>query len=148
MIGPLNDIALEETHSLPHLTIAGNSSAFNLSFLSDLRTEFEMRAQRFLICALLAIATLPAHAFERLFPPIAKRGTMSTADYPTITMDGTARRLSVGAWIKNERNTIDMPASLRGREFVVNYTENNQGEIDRVWILSPQEASAAAPNKR
>ncbi len=107
-----------------------------------------MRTQRFLICCFLALASLSAQAFERPFPPIAKRGTMSTADYPTITFDGKARRLSAGAWIRNENNTIDMPVSLRGREFTVNYTENNQGEIDRVWILSPQEASAVPPNER
>ncbi|MES2536463.1 MAG: hypothetical protein V4632_11390 [Pseudomonadota bacterium] len=107
-----------------------------------------MRAQRFLICMLLAAAALPAQAFERPFPPIAKRGAMSTADYPTITFDGKPRRLSVGAWIRNQNNTIDMPASLRGREFIVNYTENNQGEVDRVWILSPQEAQAPAPDQR
>ncbi|MDB5761574.1 MAG: hypothetical protein JWQ21_569 [Herminiimonas sp.] len=107
-----------------------------------------MWTQRLLICLLLTTAALSVQAFERPFPPIAKRGTMSTADYPTITIDGKVRNLSPGAWIKNERNTIDMPVTLRGREFVVNYTENNQGDVDRVWILSPEEAQAMPPNKR
>lgn len=107
-----------------------------------------MWAQRFLAGCFATMIALSAQAFERPFPPIAKRGTMSTADYPTITFDGKARALSAGAWIRNQNNTIDMPVTLRGREFVVNYTENNQGEIDRVWILSPQEASAVAPNER
>lgn len=106
-----------------------------------------MWAKRFLIWLLLAIVTLPAHAFERPFPPIAKRGTLSTVDYPTIAIDDKVRQLSIGAWIKNENNTIDMPASLAGRKFTVNYTENSQGEIDRVWILSPEEALKPAPNQ-
>lgn len=88
-----------------------------------------------------------AYAFERPFPQNAKRGTLSVKDYPSIEMNGKERRLSVGAWIKNANNTIDMPITLRGREFTVNYTENMQGEIDRVWILSPEEAKKPAPSK-
>jgi hypothetical protein len=106
-----------------------------------------MWAKRFLIWLLLTIVILSAHAFERPFPPIAKRGTLSTVNYPTIAINDKVRQLSVGAWIKNENNTIDMPASLGGRKFTVNYTENNQGEIDRVWILSPEEARKPAPNQ-
>ncbi|MDB5838220.1 MAG: hypothetical protein JWQ23_172 [Herminiimonas sp.] len=104
--------------------------------------------QQILLGLALILSILPAYAFERLFPPIAKRGTLSTEDYPTITINGKVRQLSAGAWIRNENNTIDMPASLRGRRFVVNFTENNQGEIDRVWILSPTEANAVPPNER
>ncbi|MGV3655978.1 MAG: hypothetical protein ACO1N5_17390 [Noviherbaspirillum sp.] len=107
-----------------------------------------MRSIRFLACAALAVAILPAHALDRLFPPNAKRGTLSTMDYPTITMDGKTRQLSAGAWIRNTNNTVDMPASLRGREFVVNYTENPLGQIDRVWILTPAEAQAPLPGQR
>jgi hypothetical protein len=110
------------------------------------KTEFDMWAKRFPIWLLLTIVTLSAHAFERPFPPIAKRGTLSTVNYPTIAIDDKVRQLSIGAWIKNESNTIDMPASLGARKFTVNYTENSQGEIDRVWILSPQEALKPAPN--
>jgi hypothetical protein len=107
-----------------------------------------MRAQYFLISMLLCVATSAGHAFERPFPPIAKRGALSNADHPMVMLNGKERKLSAGAWIKNERNMIDMPASLRGREFVVNYTENSQGEIDRVWILSPLEAQQPAPDIR
>ena len=103
---------------------------------------------RVLVTLALALALVPAQAFERLFPPIAQRGTLSTEAYPVITIDGKVRRLSAGAWIRNLNNTIDMPASLSGQRFVVNYTENNEGDIDRVWILSPTEAAAVPPNKR
>lgn len=107
-----------------------------------------MRIPRFLLLCALVFASLAAHAFERPFPPIAKRGTLSMVHYPTVSIDGKERRLSPGAWIKNERNTIDMPVTLAGREFTVNYTENNEGDIDRVWILTPEEARATPPNER
>ena len=110
--------------------------------------ELNMSAQRFLIGLILLTSMLPAHAQERLFPPIAKRGTLQVGMYHQLTLDGKPRRLSVGGWIKNEKNTIDLTAKLQGREFVVNYTENQQGEIDRVWILSSQEVLKAAPSER
>jgi hypothetical protein len=94
----------------------------------------------------LAAAALSAHAFERPFPQIAKRGTLSLVNYPTVAMDGNVRRLSPGAWIRTENNTSQVPAMLRGREYLVNYTENSEGDIDRVWILTPQEAAKPAPS--
>jgi hypothetical protein len=106
---------------------------------------------RFALSLCLAASVLfcqPALAFERLFPPIAKRGQLSLEDYPTIVLNNKERRLSAGAWIRNQNNTIDMPVSLRGRQYTVNYTENAQGEINRVWILSPQEAEQTAPAER
>ncbi|MDQ9168850.1 hypothetical protein Q8A64_00345 [Oxalobacteraceae bacterium R-40] len=107
-----------------------------------------MKMKQLLACLIIASLSIAAHAFERPFPQIAKRGTLSMTDYPSIEIDGKERRLAVGAWIKNQNNTIDMPVTLRGREFIVNYTENMQGEIDRVWILRPEEAKRPAPNKQ
>jgi hypothetical protein len=97
---------------------------------------------------MLVYAAAPAWAFERPFPQIAKRGELSMEDYPVVMIDGKTRRLSAGAWIRNQNNTIDMPVSLRGHRYTVNYTENALAEIDRVWILSPQEASRPPPAER
>jgi hypothetical protein len=107
-----------------------------------------MKMKQLLACLIMAALSITAYAFERPFPQIAKRGTLSMKDYPSIEIDGKERKLSVGAWIKNENNTIDMPVTLRGREFTVNYTENMQGDIDRIWILSSDEAKRPAPNKQ
>ncbi|MGV3743420.1 MAG: hypothetical protein ACO1NO_14035 [Burkholderiaceae bacterium] len=107
-----------------------------------------MKIKHLLVCLAAISFSFTAHAFERPFPQTAKRGTLSMQDYPRVEMDGKERRLSPGAWIKNRNNTIDMPVTLRGKEFTVNYTENMQGDIDRVWILSPEEAKKPAPNKK
>ncbi|HJV84722.1 MAG TPA: hypothetical protein VJ698_04545 [Noviherbaspirillum sp.] len=89
---------------------------------------------------LSAVTALPALALERPFPANTKRGTMSPAPYPQIFIEGKLRALSPGARIWNEDNLIQMPASLRGSDFVVNYTEDAQGDVDRVWILTVDEA--------
>lgn len=100
-----------------------------------------------LFLSALAVAGA-AHAFERPFPANAKRGTMSPAAYPTIVIDGKTRNLAASARIWNTNNTIDMPNSIAGSDMKVNYTENAQGEIDRVWILTAQEAAQPAPDKQ
>jgi hypothetical protein len=107
-----------------------------------------MRVTHFLICFLLSTFAVATLAFERPFPPVAKRGMMSPAIYPAVVIDGTTRSLAAGARIWNTDNLIEMPAALRGSDFVVNYTENGQGEIDRIWLLSADEARQPAPTSQ
>jgi hypothetical protein len=95
--------------------------------------------------ATLALLTaLPAFA-ERPFPPNAKRGVMTPAYHPDIIIDGKTRRLAPAARIFNQDNLIEMPASLRGRNIVVNYEEDREGLIVNVWMLTPEEAGRRAP---
>jgi hypothetical protein len=96
-----------------------------------------LRGLVFLLCCLTALG---AAAADRPFPQSTKRGTMSQANHPFIVIDGKTRQLAPGARIWNQDNLIEMPASLRASNFKVNYTEDTQGEIDRVWILTPSEA--------
>jgi hypothetical protein len=99
-----------------------------------------MWTHRFLILAVLIASVLPAHAFERPFPPNAKRGKMSPGIYPEIVIDGKMRLLSAGAKIWNKDNLLEQPASLRASGILVNYTVTPDGQIDRVWILTNEEA--------
>jgi len=96
-----------------------------------------------LLGALLAAS--PALAFERPFPPNALRGKMTPGYFPDVGIDGKARRLSPSARIFNQENTIDMPSSLRGKDIVVNYTVDATGAIDRIWILTGDEAAQKIP---
>ncbi len=89
---------------------------------------------------------MPGFAVARPFPSNVKRATMDPGTYPTITLDGQTRRLAVGARIWNQQNLIALPAYLQGSDLTVNYTENANGEIDRVWILTPEEASRPLPD--
>jgi hypothetical protein len=111
--------------------------------------ETMMRVSRLLLQSLLGLSLaamlLPAHALERIFPATAKRGVLSLTDYPNVALDGQQRRLSPGAWIRNQNNVSEVPVMLRGREFLVNYTENQEGHIDRVWILTDEESQKPAP---
>nr|WP_315213946.1 hypothetical protein [uncultured Duganella sp.] len=93
----------------------------------------------------MAVSLPPALAFERPFPPDALRGKMTPGYFPDLSIDGKARKLSPSARIFNEENTIDMPGSLRGNDIVVNYTVDATGDIDRIWILTRDEAARKLP---
>ncbi len=41
-----------------------------------------------------------------------------------------------------------MPASVTGSNLVVNYTEDFQGNVDRVWILTAREAAQTPAEQR
>ena len=100
-----------------------------------------MWSRRFLALLITASAVFPAAASDRHFPQGTKRGSMTPGWYPVIAIDGKNRNLSPGARIWNQENLIEMPASLRGSDMTVNYTEDMHGDIDRVWILTKEEAS-------
>jgi hypothetical protein len=101
-----------------------------------------------LIAGLTLLAALPALAFDRPFPKDVQRGTMTPAAHPTIVINGKLRPLATGARIWNTDNLIEQPSALRGENIVVNYTENEQGEIDRVWILTRDEASQSIESQQ
>jgi hypothetical protein len=95
--------------------------------------------------ALSVLSALPALAFERPFPPHALRGKMTPGYAPDVSIDGKARQLSPSSRIFNQDNMIEMPAALRGKDIVVNYTVDGMGYIDRVWILNSDEAAVKRP---
>lgn len=101
--------------------------------------------RRLAACCLAVMMALPAFAIDRPFPANILRGKFTPGYYPDITLDGKARQLSPSARIFNQDNRIDMPAAVRGSDLVVNYTVDGMGYIDRIWILTADEAAQAVP---
>jgi len=100
---------------------------------------------RRIVLFLPALLALPALAFGRPFPPAALRGKMTPGYAPDVTIDGKPRQLSPSSRIFNQDNLIEMPAALRGKDLVVNYTVDGMGYIDRIWILTGDEAAIKRP---
>lgn len=106
-----------------------------------------MRHQ-YLVLIVLLLTGHTANAFERVFPDTAQRATLSSlSTHPHILLNNKKHTLSVGARIWNTENRIEMPAYIQGTKFTVNYTTDMHGEVDRVWLLSPEEAKRAPPRK-
>ncbi|MFJ2987971.1 hypothetical protein ACIPF8_08895 [Collimonas sp. NPDC087041] len=107
-----------------------------------------MRPIRLLVIFLLATLAFSAMAIERTFPASTLRGKLTITSYPTVTINGNTLRLSPGSRIWNASQLTQIPNSLGTDTYLVNYTLNAQGDVDRVWILTPDEASQKIETQR
>jgi hypothetical protein len=57
-----------------------------------------------------------------------------------VDVNGERMLLAPGAQIRDRANMIVLPAALPSGS-LVKYTRNAQGQVQRVWILTPQEAA-------
>ncbi|MBU6257036.1 MAG: hypothetical protein KGL18_10525 [Burkholderiales bacterium] len=98
---------------------------------------------RCVITAALALGcALPAWA-QRIFPPDALRGRIAITAPPNVLLNGDPARLSPGSRIYGANNLIQLPGTLLGQQFVVDYTIDIGGQIGRVWILTDAEAAVS-----
>jgi len=105
-----------------------------------MRTHSSIFVQFGLIFSLLSTAS---YATERPLPANAKLGELSLSENRSFLIDGGVRKLSAGTQIRNQKNILVQPqnivAQLVGVDVPILYTENNQGQIQRIWILTNQE---------
>jgi hypothetical protein len=98
----------------------------------------------FVLLSLLFGLTATSHAVERPLPTDGKVGRLSVSEQRQFLIDGDAHQLTAGAQIRTAQNTLIQPQTLipklTGLKAYVLYTENNQGQVHRMWLLTPQEA--------
>lgn len=94
----------------------------------------------------LAGATQLAQAQFRTIPADAKRGEIRHVGQMDVEIDGKKMRLSPGAQIRDPGNLIVLPAALPAGA-KVKYLLDPQEMVQRVWILSPQEAAQPDPKQ-
>ena len=98
-----------------------------------------------LLAALLILLGTAAAAQQlRTIPADAKRGSMTHVHDTIVNIDGKPARLSQGAQIRGQMNTIVLPTALPPKS-LVRFQVNQAGHVHRVWILTPQEAAASKP---
>ena len=96
---------------------------------------------RFLLAvAVFAGFSALAHAQLRTIPAEARRGEMRHLQGMVIELDGRQAQLAPGAQIRDPSNRIVLPASVTATT-VVKYLLDDTGSVQRVWILTPQEAA-------
>jgi hypothetical protein len=81
----------------------------------------------------------------RSLPQRSLRGELVVVAAPEVRVNGKSTRLSAGSRIRNEGNMIVMATTLTNQRFVVNYTLDFAGQVQDVWILSPNERNLAWP---
>jgi hypothetical protein len=99
----------------------------------------------YMLLALSVLSSFGAHA-QRTLPPDGKYVKAAEFNYPYVKLGKQVVRLAVGGKIYNEQNLIIMPATAPAKANVW-YRLDFNGEISQIWILTPDEAKAAADNK-
>lgn len=110
------------------------------------------KSLRFVVIACLfaclnSFFSASAMQIERTFPPEVKRGKLSTTDLAELVIDGKLRDYSPGLRIYSEDNLTLTIASVDVRNIIINYVENEFGEIQKIWVLTAEEASQPLPKK-
>jgi hypothetical protein len=100
--------------------------------------------------ALLLIALMGAAPFVsaqlRAIPPDAVKATMQPPQDGRVQMGKYVFRLAPGAQIRSTDNRIMLPVMI-GSEQVVRYLLDANGDLSRVWVLSPEEIDLPAPKQ-
>ncbi len=76
----------------------------------------------------------------RTIPAGAERGEMRHISGMLVELNGQRVQLTAGAQIRDTSNRIVVPAALP-ESALVKFTLDPQGNVHRVWILTPAEAA-------
>ncbi len=90
------------------------------------------------LCVAASIAPAAAQV-QRNFPQNALRGNVEFTDPPDITLNRKTARLAPGVRIRGLDNMLQMSGALAGQRATVNYTVEDGGLINNIWILRPEE---------
>lgn len=89
----------------------------------------------------VAFAGLP-----RTIPPDAKKVVMDFAGNGAVAVGDKVMKLSPGAQIRDIENRLVLQGAVRG-EYKVRAIVDINGQVSRVWILTPQEIAAPDPRQ-
>jgi hypothetical protein len=98
-----------------------------------------MTLSRALLLSIALVVVQAASAQERAIPADAKRGYLKHEREVLVSIDGASARLAPGAQIRDERNLIVMPAAMPREGAWADYVLDRDGQVFRVWLLSPEE---------
>ena len=100
---------------------------------------------RALIFAACLLACSIAAAQMRAIPGEAKRAEIRHLQDRVVELNGARARLSPGAQVRDAENRLIVPTAIPPYA-LVKYLLDAQGEVRRVWILSPAEAAQGGRN--
>ncbi len=93
------------------------------------------------LCLLASFMTCnQGYAMNRQLPKDGELGVFQTSSLPHVVIDNQTVKLAAGAQVRNQQNMIVQPASIRhGADQKILYKKDRQGQIESIWMLTPQE---------
>jgi hypothetical protein len=79
-------------------------------------------------------------------PQDSRRGYIRHVQEMAVTVDDKAMQLAAGAVIRDQQNLIIVPVTIPREGAWAAYNLNSDGQIFRVWLLTPDEL--ARPSRR
>jgi hypothetical protein len=101
--------------------------------------------QSLMLTMLLVCFASVAVAEGREFPAQAKRGKLSITALADLVIDGKLRSTTPATRIYSEDGMTITSSALDAVNAPVNYTENEIGEIEKIWLLTALEARQPMP---
>ena len=102
------------------------------------------------LVVLLALLAVPVLAQTRN-PPIPEdslRGVIRHVEQMAVIVDDRLMQLAAGAQIRNQLNLIIVPMAIPREGAWADYTLSNDGQVFRVWLLTPDEVARPKPGAR
>ena len=97
--------------------------------------------KRFAAVIVLLSVFSGAGAQVRSIPPDAERGFIRPLQGMTVSMNGNPMQLAPGATIRTQSNLIIVPTALPAEGAAAEYLVDANGNIARVWLVTPEEAA-------
>ena len=103
---------------------------------------------RSILAVLLVCFAINAMAEGREFPVNVKRGKLSVTAMADLVIDGKLRLSTSATRIYSEEGLMITSSALQAVNAPVNYTINEFGEIEKLWLLTVEEARQAPPRSK
>jgi hypothetical protein len=78
-------------------------------------------------------------------PEETRRGVIRHIKQMAVTVDDKVVQLAAGAQIRNQQNLIIVPTAIPPNGAWADYLLNQNGEIFRAWLLTPEELARPKP---
>ena len=101
-----------------------------------------------LLPALLWAVPVLAQTRPSPIPQDSTRGYIRHVEEMAVTVDDKAMQLAAGAIIRDQQNLIIVPVSIPRQGAWAAYNLNRDGQILRVWLLTPDELARPMPEGR
>jgi hypothetical protein len=109
--------------------------------------KLSFRSFRTLVLLTLVLPGLPALAQVRSIPLDVARGYVQHVQEMVIAIDGKPLILSPSATIRDQNNLIIVPMALPQNGTLAEYQLGIDGQVQRVWLLTPDEAARPVPRR-
>ena len=102
------------------------------------------------IALLLLFGAVPVLAQTRPspIPEDTRRGYIRHVEEMAVTVDDKAMQLAAGATVRNQQNLIIVPMSIPRGGAWADYVLDRDGQVLRVWLLTPDELARPKPGGR